>query len=180
MENPDDNDRKLWFVMRDLKRANAKLPAYKLLEREHIEVFTSMKKVPAAGQGNGKFRDVPFIQELLFVHSTPEELDPMLEKNPTLQYRYVRGGKYKEPMTVPDTEMERFMRAVRTSDFLCYYRPEELATSMYGRRIRIVGGILDSYEGYLLKRCRKKVLLVELQGFLSAGVEVSSEYIQFV
>ncbi len=29
-----------WYVMRDLKRPNAKLPAYKQLSDEHIEVFT--------------------------------------------------------------------------------------------------------------------------------------------
>ena len=31
-----------WYVMRDLKRPNAKLPAYKQLSDEHIEVFTPM------------------------------------------------------------------------------------------------------------------------------------------
>ena len=30
-----------WYVMRDLKRPNAKLPAYKQLSDEHLEVFTS-------------------------------------------------------------------------------------------------------------------------------------------
>lgn len=29
-----------WYVMRDLKRPNAKLPAYKQLSDEHLEVFT--------------------------------------------------------------------------------------------------------------------------------------------
>ena len=33
-----------WYVMRDLKRANAKLPAYKQLLNEHFEVFTPMKE----------------------------------------------------------------------------------------------------------------------------------------
>lgn len=28
-----------WFVMRDLKRTNAKLPAYKLLDGKKMEVF---------------------------------------------------------------------------------------------------------------------------------------------
>lgn len=32
-----------WYVMRDLKRSNAKLPAYKQLSDEHIEVFTPMQ-----------------------------------------------------------------------------------------------------------------------------------------
>ena len=32
-----------WYVMRDLKRPNAKLPAYKQLSDEHLEVFTPMQ-----------------------------------------------------------------------------------------------------------------------------------------
>lgn len=31
-----------WYVMRDLKRANAKVPAYKLLEGMKMEVFVPM------------------------------------------------------------------------------------------------------------------------------------------
>ena len=31
-----------WFVMRDLKRSNAKLPAYKMLSDLNFEVFTPM------------------------------------------------------------------------------------------------------------------------------------------
>lgn len=31
-----------WFVMRDLKRTNAKLPAYKLLDGKKMEVFVPM------------------------------------------------------------------------------------------------------------------------------------------
>ena len=43
-----------WYVMRDLKRANAKLPAYKQLLNEHFEVFTPMKEVFMAANGLGK------------------------------------------------------------------------------------------------------------------------------
>ena len=37
-----DFRQKSWFVMRDLKRPNAKLPAYIQLEQEGIEVFTPL------------------------------------------------------------------------------------------------------------------------------------------
>jgi hypothetical protein len=60
--------------------------------------------------------------------------------------------------------------------------PEEITPQMYGRPIHIVGGPLDGYEGNLLTMRGSKVkrLLVELKGFLSVGVEVTPEYIQFV
>ena len=53
-------------------------------------------------------------------------------------------------MTVADGEMDRFMMAVSCSDSPQYYLPEEITPQMYGRKIRIVGGQLDGYEGCLL------------------------------
>lgn len=169
-----------WFVMRDLKRANAKLPAYKLLGSEQFELFTPMKPRVTVQRGKRVCEEVPFLPDLLFVHSTFDRLSPVVEEVPTLQFRFVRGGGYREPMTVPDAEMERFIHAVRSSESLRYYRPGELTPSMFGRQVRIVGGLLDGYEGRLLKGSRAKYLLVELPGFLSAGVKVNPDFIQLV
>lgn len=47
----EDDEKTHWYVMRDLKRANASLPAYKLLEKEKIEVFTPMKTILIVKQG---------------------------------------------------------------------------------------------------------------------------------
>ena len=53
-------------------------------------------------------------------------------------------------MTVGEAEMDRFMRAVRSTDSPRYYQPGELTPAQYGRMVRIVGGPLDGYEGRLL------------------------------
>ena len=175
-------DAKCWYVMRDLKRANAKLPAYKQLQEKQIEVFTPLKWCLVDKQGKKVREQVPFIRDLLFVHDSRSVLDPIIERTPTLQYRYVRGGGYCEPMVVLDNEMDKFMHAVSSTDNYHYYRPDEITKEKCGRRIRIIGGLLDGYEGNLLKvrGSRIKYLLVELGGLLSVGVEVKSEYIQFI
>lgn len=54
-----------WYVMRDLKRANAKLPAYKQLLNEHFEVFTPMKEQLSVHGGKRTREEVPFIQDYL-------------------------------------------------------------------------------------------------------------------
>lgn len=105
-----------WYVMRDLKRANAKLPAYKQLLNEHFEVFTPMKEQLSVHGGKRTREEVPFIQDLLFVHDTQEAIDPFVEKYPTIQYRFQKGGGYKNPMTVADADMERFIHAVSVSE----------------------------------------------------------------
>lgn len=170
-----------WFVLRDLKRANTKHKAYRLFEELHMEFFTPMKSKLSVVKGKQVRKEVPCIPDLLFVHDTRENLDPILEENPTVQYRWVRN-KYREPMVVPDAEMERFIHAVSVAGFPKYYLPEEITPAMLNRRIRIIGGPLDGYEGTLItvRGSKVKRLLVELPNLLSVGVEVNPEFIQFI
>ena len=178
----EDLEPKLWFVMRDLKRSNANFPAYKLLESLGITFFTPMHWVLKT-RGNQKRREyVPFIQDLLFVYETRAKLDAIVSKTPTLQYRFLKGGTYQEPMVVPESDMNRFMHAVDSVGNPRYYLPSEITSSLCMRRIRIVGGNMDGYEGRLLsvRGSRVKRILVELPTWLVAAVEVNPEYIQIL
>ena len=163
-----------WFVMRDLTRPNAKRPAYVQLEETGIRCFTPMVwKVCTV--------HVPVIHDLLFVHSTHAELDPLVESIGTLQYRFLRNF-HNTPMTVRSGEMECFIRAVSACEQPQYLSPDEVTLAMCNRRIRIIGGRLDGCEGYLLttRGSRRKRLLVELPSLLAAAVEVEPEYIQLI
>lgn len=177
-----EEGQKQWFVLRDLKRPNAKQPAYKQLGEEGIEVFTPMKWHLAVKQGKKVREEIPFIPDLLFVHDKRENLDLIVEKTPTLQYRYMRGKAYCEPLTVDEDDMQRFMLATRAVEAPCYYLPQEITKKMYGRKVRIVGGPLNGYEGCLLTTRGSKVkrLVVELPKLLFVSVEVSPEYIELL
>lgn len=174
--------KKQWFVMRDLKRRNSNVLAIHDLSEAGLEVFSPMKQMVMTIGGKKQRRDVPVIQDLLFVHEAKPELDPYVEKYPRLQYRYQHGRTRHEPMTVPEIEMERFIHAVSNTDNPVYYSPGELTRSMYGKRIRIVGGVLDSYEGCLLsvRGMRKRRLIVEIHNLIAAAVEVQPDFIQFI
>lgn len=170
-----------WFVMRDLKRSNAKQHAYELLERKGVTVFTPKVCNIVVKQGKKVCVEVPYIPSLLFVQDSREHLDPIVEQERSLQYRYVRHGWCK-PMVVPDAEMERFMQAVAATPSPRYYLPSEITPQMYNRQIRIVGGPLDGQEGTLVTTRGSKVkrLLVEIPGLLAVSVEVSPEFIRLV
>ena len=173
---------KFWFVMRDLTRSNANLPAYKLLESLGVTYFTPMHWVLMV-RGEQKRREyVPFIHDLLFVYETRSKLDVIVSKTPTLQYRFLKGGSYCEPMVVREAEMNRFIHAVGSVGNPRYYQPTEITPSMCSRRIRIVGGNLDGYEGKLLsvRGSHVKRILVELPSWLVAAVEVNPEFIQLL
>lgn len=177
----EEENQVCWFVMRDLKRSNAKLPAYKMLANEHLEVFTPMKWQLSIKGGKRIKEEVPVILDLLFVHSTREKLDPIVRKVETLQYRYERGS-YCKPMTVSEVAMSQFIYAISISNQPKYFLPGELTPNMYGRKVHIIGGVLNDFEGRLLslRGSGKKRLIVELAGFLSVGVEVEPEYIELL
>lgn len=180
---PETTDEpKIWFVMRDLKRSNANFPAYKLLESLGVTHYTPMHWVLATRGGQKKREYRPFIPDLLFVYETRKNLDAIVSKTPTLQYRFVKGGSYREAMVVPEAEMNRFMHAVGSVGNPRYYLPSEITSDMCKRRIRIVGGNMDGYEGRLLsvRGSRVKRILVELPTWLVAAVEVNPEYIQIL
>ncbi len=176
-----NEDCKRWYVMRDLKRANAKEPAYKLLEGKKMEVFVPMKWRLVTRGGVRIREEVPFMPDLLFVHETRINLDPVVDKTRTLQYRWLRRT-WREPMTVADTDMERFIEAVNADENPKYYLPEELTPDMFGRSVRIIGGAMDGYSGKLLsvRGSKFKRLMVEIPNLLVAAVSVEPEFITFI
>lgn len=167
--------------MRDLKRANAKNPAYKQLEEQGMEVFTPLQWRLVTVRGKRQRVQVPFMTDLLFIHDERSHIDPVVELTPTLQYRYVRGS-YCMPMTVDERDMERFMQAISLADNPQYYTPQELSTKMLGRTVRIIDGPFNGFEGKLLtiRGSRKRRLMIEIPNLIAVAVEVQPEYIELV
>lgn len=176
-----DPDEIQWFVLRDLKRANALQPAWKQLGASGFEVFTPMHWRIFENQGRKQRRFVPVISDLVFVRSSRSALDPVIARTETLQYRFAKNCKGR-PMHVPDTDMQRFIVAVENLDKTVYYSPGELTAEKVGKRVRIIGGRLDGYEGNLLslRGTRTRRLIVELPGLVAASVEINPEYIQIL
>ena len=171
-----------WFVMRDLKRANTKTPAYLELQQAGFEVFTPMHWVISEVRGRRVRRQIPFMHDLLFAHARKSDLETIVSRTPTLQFRYIKGKAFRDPLTVPVNDMNRFIYAVKSTADPRYYSPDEITPAMIGRKVRIIGGTLDSFEGYLLKvrGARKKRLLIELPAILTVTFEVQPEFIEFV
>lgn len=173
---------KQWYVLRDFKKRNAKTPGYKLLSDLGIKSFTPMHWIVSTRQGKRVREYVPVIQSLLFAYDTKETLDPIIEKDSALQFQFRRGAGKNYFMTVPDAEMERFINAVNNDPSPIYFTPEELTPDKIGKEIIVNGGPLNGYSGVLLKMrgTRKRRLLVKIEGFLAAAVEVNPDFVQLV
>lgn len=171
-----------WYAMRDLKRSNARVLAYMLLAEAGLEVFTPMATRLITVNGKRVKSQVPIMHDLLFVNGCRQNLDPVVQKVPTLQYRFKRGGKQGEPIIVPEEDMRRFISVVNYSNSPKFYSADELSTLMCGRRIRIVGGLLDGYEGQLqtIRGSKSKNIVIVLQSLLAVSVEITDEFIELL
>lgn len=172
-----------WYVMRDLKRPNALRPAWVELRDLGLRIFTPMTTKVVRHRGKTERAERPYLPDLLFVESDRATLDPIVATIPTLQYRYIRGAGQASPMTVRDADMQRFIAAIESSEGdVRYYSPGEITPSMYGRDVRIHGGPLDGLTARLLslRGLRKKRLIVDLPGILTATVEVNPDLIELL
>lgn len=173
---------KQWFALRDLKRTNALLPAYKQLGEAGIEVFTPMTTRLFVKNGKRIRKEVPVMPDLLFVCESRQNLDPIVSKTPTLQYRFKKGGKPGEPIVVPEEEMTRFIGAVNATDNPKFYSAEEISPLMSGRNIRMIGGVLNGYEGKLLtvRGSKTKRLIITLSSLMAVSLCINDEYVELV
>ena len=78
--------------------------------------------------------------------------------------------------------MRRFISVVNYSNSPKFYSADELSTLMCGRRIRIVGGLLDGYEGQLqtIRGSKSKNIVIVLQSLLAVSVEITDEFIELL
>lgn len=173
---------KQWFVLRDLKRPNAKHPAWQTLPLSGFEVFTPMRKRTTVIDGKKLTVERPVLSDLLFVYSDRKSLEAEMELTSTLQFRFLKGAPYRTPMTVRNDEMQRFITAVRSTDEPEFFLPSELTADKIGRRVRVIGGPLAGYEGTLLKirGSRRRRLLIALENYIVAAVELSQDLLQFL
>lgn len=170
----EKQDKRMWFVLRDLKRVNAKVHAYQMLKSKGFKVFTPLRWGSETLADKRIITERPVMPDLLIVYSTEKELIPFINDKNKLQFRFVRGG-VKKKMIVNDAEMKRFMQAASEASSIDYYKPEDFNANRIGEKITIHGGQFDGEEGILLRvECgaTKKSLVVRLANLFVAVIEI--------
>ena len=163
----------LWFPMRVTYSRELKMKAE--LDRLGVECFVPMtcKLVDADGE-NARRELVPAINNLIFVRCTRERISGLKRTNEVLEpLRYMMDRTAEKPheiMTVPDRQMENFMRVASKTDDSVMFLDEKTIVGKEGKRVRIMGGTFEGVEGVIrrVKHCKRVV--VELDGIASVAV----------
>lgn len=177
-------DPKAWYPMRVTYGREMKVKGE--LDRLGIENFVPMtyRVVESRNEGAAESRKhgetelrrvlVPAINNLIFVRSTQERISGLKRTNEELEpLRYMMdrtAEKAHEIMTVPDRQMENFMRVAKVTDESVMFLDETSIVGKEGKRVRIMGGVFEGVEGVIrrVKRCKRVV--VELDGIASVAI----------
>ena len=162
-------DPKIWFPMRVTYQREMKVKAE--LDRLEIENFIPMtyQFTESRKQGDTELRRelVPAINNLIFVHSTKERISELKVSNELLEpLRYMidqTAGEAHTIMTVPDKQMENFMRVASVTDDSVMFLDETTIVGKEGKRVEIMGGPFEGVTGVIrrVKRCKRVVVELE-------------------
>lgn len=166
-------DPKIWFPMRVTYQREMKVKAE--LDRLGIESFIPMMyKLVEENTDNPHRKLVPAINNLIFVHSTQERISHLKSSNEVLEpLRYMIDQTTQQPhtiMTVPDWQMENFMRVASRTDDSVMFLDEDCIVGKEGKHVIITDGAFKGVTGVIrcVKRCKRVV--VEIEGVTSVAI----------
>ena len=156
----------VWYPLR--VTYNRELKVKEDLDARGVTNFVPMQYRREERGGVMVKRLVPSIHNLISVKMKPSE---MIEyrKTTDLPVRYIMNREKHIPITVPDREMENFIKVAGTyNEKLIYLNPDPGDFSE-GERVRIIGGEFEGAEGIFVRIKRDRRVLINIQGVVAVA-----------
>ncbi len=164
-----------WYPMRVTYHREMKIKA--LLDELGVECFLPMHYELVETKTGGKKRVLsPAIHNLIFVRSTQEYLTSLKmnhEGFAPMRYimnRPVSKDDKSEIITVPDWQMNNFMRVASIQDDRVMFLDNNKIKNLVGQRVRVIGGIFAGVEGIIKRIDNNKKVLVHVEGVASVAI----------
>ena len=159
-------EEKVWYAIR--VTYNRELKVKEDLDARSITNFVPMQYRREERNGVMVKRLVPSIHNLIFIHITPSDMRKYRETT-AMPIRYIMDrGKHK-PITVPDREMENFIRVAGTYEEKLIYLNPEPGDFSEGERVRIIGGQFAGAEGIFVRIKRDRRVLINIPGVVAVA-----------
>jgi transcription antitermination factor NusG len=176
-ENSDENP--VWFAMSATFGRAMKAKAF--LESKSIECFVPMKYEVVLDKKQKKQRRlVPAINNLIFTHTTKQQIQSLKATIGYLQYLTKPENGKNVPIIVPEDQMEQFITVCNTrNEKLMYLTPDEIDLKE-GTPVKIIGGPLIGIKGIYtkIKGARNKRLVISIPGTLAITAEIEANMIE--
>ena len=170
----------LWYPMRVTYNREMMIKSH--FDKLGIETYVPMKYEMEDDGITVMERMVPAIHNLIFVHSTQGTITRLkMEKRDFEPLRYIMkhiDNGDTQIMTVPDHEMENFMKAASINDQSVSLVNDSDYFSKIGKMVRITAGQFKDVVGVVKRIKKNRCVVVRIQGV--AAVIIANVPLRFV
>lgn len=163
-----------WFPMR--VTYSRELKVKERLEAMEIECFLPMKHALVKTHGNQRYMLVPAIHNLIFVKEEQKRLTELKRHDAvlhSLRYMMTRenpltktGGRI---MTVPEDQMENFMRVASTTDDSVIFL-DKTDAGRIGQKVMVTEGPFAGVVGVIKRIKNNKRVVVSIDGCAAVAI----------
>ncbi|MBO4557325.1 MAG: UpxY family transcription antiterminator [Bacteroidales bacterium] len=176
---PDDQI--LWYVMRAYK---AEKKAEEMLSGDRgLEFFIAKQYAVREYHGVKSKYLVPAIPGMVFVRASHNQIVEFKQHGGNfLQFVTRKTQRGPEYLTVPDSQMDNFIKVASRYDIeTTYFSPDEVDLGA-GARVRILGGPFNGVTGVFMrvKGKRNRRLVVQLEGITTLATEIAPDLIEVI
>lgn len=190
LADTDDNGQdRVWVVMRSRKEKTSlqrqsdtsekpvtqRLYGYEIVQDMVRKFFMPMKESVIVRAGKRIRKISPAIPDIFFVNDTISHIDEIVRRNIGVEYLYIKGHPYRQPVVIRDEEMDNFIAATTASQRVTYHTAsDDNLARIIGRHVRIPHN--DGWiEGELLtvRGSRYRRLRVSLRDCLVAYIDLT-------
>jgi len=178
---PEPN--KKWYVFRVSYGRGDKAADY--LVEDGTYVYIAKKLVEKYVAGKRKRYLQPLIPNLLFAYTTDKKAEEYVKDTPAISYlsfyynHFEQDGERNPPLTVPEEEMNRFIRATcNMNKHLLFVQPSQCHFKG-GEQVRVVEGPFAGVEGRVARVAGQQRVVISLSNIgLISTAYIPTAFIQ--
>ena len=159
-------EKKVWYAIR--VTYNRELKVKEDLDERGITCFVPMQYRREERGGVMVKRLVPSVHNLIFINLTPTEMKDY-KSTTALPIRYIMDRETRKPVTVPDREMESFIKVAGTYDEKLVYLTPDPGDFSRGERVRIIGGPFAGAEGIFVRVKGDRRVVINVEGIVAVA-----------
>lgn len=161
-------ERIYWYVLRVSYHREQK--ANEWLQSQGIETYLPLHYEERESYGRRKRVKAPLLPNFIFVHLSYYDLNALMKSqlSSLLSYYYdhfkvISGGK-NPPLTIPDKQMENFIRLTSIDNDNILFVPREKCHFKNGDSVIVTGGPFIGIKGRIARVNRQQRIVVEIEG----------------
>ncbi len=159
----------VWYALRVTYCRELRVKAE--LDRLGIRNFVPMQVKGIVRNGKLVKRLMPSVHNLIFVCIEPSRMKEY-KATTALPVRYImrqEGNGRREPVTVPQRQMDSFIAVAGTHDEQLLYLTPKPGDFSQGDRVRILGGPFEGAEGVFVRVKGDRRVVVSIEGVVAVA-----------